>query len=101
MNGTQTNGQGSMDLKAAAERIALSSAVGSFFGFQGTPAQWEKLISGWSVERLADFMLIVDEEASMKKDLALQIKRKTTVNDTRFLQHIQKLDVEASQTKRQ
>lgn len=86
-------------IKEAAFMMASSITFQTYFVTKATPAQWEKVLRTWDEEALNTALLILKEEASMIKDIKLLTARQNKVNDTRLLQRLEKIRVDAHSVK--
>lgn len=80
----------------AAQRIALSPAFRNFFDTDASPEKWATWIRLWDEDTLNTALLLVQEEESMRRDVAVTAERKKNVNKTRLLQRIEKMRFDSS-----
>jgi hypothetical protein len=85
-------------VEALALRVALSPSFQAFFNSEATPDEWALLVDTWDEDTMHTMNLILDEEDSMRKDLATETLRKKSVNKAALLQKLEQSRVAAHMT---
>ncbi len=84
--------------KQILELLVKSEAFNSLLRFD--KGQWEQFLSRLSDQQLDDLLLILDEEASMLREIDKEAARKHKVNETRLRQRFEQRHLEAEQLKK-